>query len=61
MAVERELRRVLYSIHAVMTAHLAEVDEEIEPLLDAKLPPEEREASFAAVERCAREIADLYE
>jgi iron-sulfur cluster repair protein YtfE (RIC family) len=58
---ERNLRRVLYSIHALLTAHLAEVDADLEPLLEAKLPPEEREALFEAIERCAREVASLYE
>jgi hypothetical protein len=60
-ASERDLRRILYSIHALLTAHLAEVDADLEPLLEAKLPPEEREALFDAVERCAREVASLYE
>lgn len=60
-ATERNLRRVLYSIHALLTAHLAEVDADLEPLLEAKLPPEEREALFEAIEKCAREVASLYE
>ena len=59
--VERELRRILYSIYAVLNAHLAEGDEEIQPLLDANLPPKERQEMFQAIERCAREVADLYE
>jgi Hemerythrin HHE cation binding domain len=59
--VERELRRILYSLYAVLSAHLAEGDEEIEPLLDANLPPKERQEMFQAVERCAREVAELYE
>ncbi len=59
--IERDLRRVLYSTEALLTAHLAEVDAEVEPLLEANLPPEERRALFEAVERCAREVADLYE
>jgi hypothetical protein len=60
-ATERNLRRVLYSIHALLTAHLAEVDADLEPLLEAKLPNEEREALFRAIEECAREVAGLYE
>lgn len=59
--VEQDLRRVLYSLYAVLSAHLAEGDEEIQPLLDANLPPKERQEMFQAVERCAREVADLYE
>jgi iron-sulfur cluster repair protein YtfE (RIC family) len=59
--VERDLRRVLYSIHALLTAHFAETDQDVQPLLDAALPEEERRALFEAVEACAREVADLYE
>lgn len=58
---ERDLRRVLYSIHALLTAHLAETDQDVQPLLDAALPEDERRALFEAVETCAREVADLYE
>jgi hemerythrin-like domain-containing protein len=58
---ERDLRRVLYSVHAILQGHLAEADQDVQPLLDANLPPEQREALFAAIERCAREVADLYE
>ena len=61
MRLERELRRVLYSVQAILSAHLAEAEEEIQPLLDANLPPEERQQLFQAIERCAREVADLYE
>lgn len=60
-ATQRELRRILYSTHALLEAHLAEVDADLEPLLEAKLPPEQREALFEAVEQCAREVASLYE
>jgi hemerythrin-like domain-containing protein len=59
--VERELRRVLYGTHTVLSAHLAEADSEVQPLLEAKLSPEEREELFEAIERCAREVADLFE
>jgi iron-sulfur cluster repair protein YtfE (RIC family) len=58
---ERQLRRVLYSIHALLTAHLAETDQDVQPLLEAALPEPERRALFEAVEACAREVADLYE
>jgi hemerythrin-like domain-containing protein len=60
-ATARDLRRILYSLHATLRGHLAEQDEQIEPLLEASLPREEREALFAAVERTAKGIADLYE
>ncbi len=58
---QRDLRRVLYSIHALLTAHLDETEEQVEPLLEAELPEEDRMALFEAVERCAREVASLYE
>jgi Hemerythrin HHE cation binding domain len=61
MRIERRLRKVLYSVQAILSAHLAEAEEEIQPLLDANLEPEERQHLFQAVERCAREVADLYE
>lgn len=58
---ERDLRRVLYSVHALLTAHLDEAEEAVEPLLEAELPEDERRELFDAVERCAREVAELYE
>lgn len=60
-STERDVRRLLYGIHATLSGHLAEQDEEIEPLLEAKLPREEREALFGAVERTAAGITELYE
>jgi Hemerythrin HHE cation binding domain len=61
MPVDRDLRRILYSLHMALSAHLAEGDEQIEPLLEANLPEKERREMFEAVERCARQVADLYE
>jgi PadR family transcriptional regulator PadR len=61
VTVERDMRKTLYGVHALLRAHLAEQDEQIEPLLEANLPKEEREALFAAVERTAKEVADQYE
>jgi iron-sulfur cluster repair protein YtfE (RIC family) len=58
---EREIRRILYSIHTVLTAHLAEAEAEVQPLLDAKLSPDDRSELFAAIERSASELANLYE
>jgi DNA-binding PadR family transcriptional regulator len=60
-ATQRAMRRTLYGIATVLTAHLAEQDEQVEPLLEANLPAEDREALFAAVERCAKEVAAQYE
>jgi len=58
---ERDLRRVLYSVHAILSGHLAEADQDVQPLLEANLPVEQRQELFAAIERCAREVASLYE
>jgi len=60
-ATERDLGRVLYGVTMVLSAHLAEADAEVEPLLDATLSPDERETLFAAVDKAAHELADLYE
>ncbi len=61
VTVERELRRVLYGAHTLLTAHLAEADAEVEPMLEARLSQSEREELFAAIERCAKEVTDLLE
>ncbi|MGZ8605515.1 MAG: hemerythrin domain-containing protein [Actinomycetota bacterium] len=58
---ERDLRRVLYSVHAILGSHLEEADQDVQPLLEASLPPEQRAELFEAIERCAREVESLYE
>ena len=59
-SVEGGLQRVLYGIHALLSAHLLEADDELEPLLEARLTPEERELVFERVDRYAREVRELY-
>ena len=59
--METELQRVLYGIHALLSAHLLEADEELEPLLEARLTPEGCEILFERVDRYAREVRELYE
>jgi Hemerythrin HHE cation binding domain len=59
--METELQRVLYGIHALLSAHLLEADEELEPLLEALLTPEGCEILFERVDRYAREVRELYE
>ncbi len=60
-SVASGLQRVLYGIHALLSAHLLEADDELEPLLEARLTPEERELVFERVDRYAREVRELYE
>ena len=51
---------MLYGIHALLSAHLLEADDELEPLLEARLTPEERELVFERVDRYARQVRELY-
>ena len=60
-SVATGLQRVLYGIHALLSSHLLEADDELEPLLEARLTPEERELLFERVDRYAREVRELYE
>ena len=52
----RRLRRLLYSIYAVLNLHLAKEDEILVPLLQQKLGREEAEQVAAAMERAAAEL-----
>ena len=58
---ERGLQRVLYGMHALLSAHLLEAELELEPLIEARLTPEGRELLFDKVDQYAREVRDLYE
>lgn len=60
-ALEGELRRILYGIHALLTAHFAQADEVLTAVLDPRLTPEERGQLFEEVERSAEEVSSLYE
>jgi hypothetical protein len=57
--VERELRRILYGTHALLTAHFAEAEEAFAETLGSRLSPEERELLFERLERYADEVARL--
>jgi hypothetical protein len=57
---ENELRRILYGIHALLTAHFAEAEEVFSAAIGSETGPE-REALFEKIERSAQEVSDLYE
>jgi DNA-binding MarR family transcriptional regulator len=57
--VERELRRILYGTHALLTAHFAEAEEAFAASLGSKLSPEEREQLFDRLDRYADDVAKL--
>ncbi len=59
--VKSGLQRVLYGIHALLSAHLLEAEQELEPLLEQRLTPEGRVVLFERVDRYAREVRELYE
>jgi iron-sulfur cluster repair protein YtfE (RIC family) len=60
-SIKTELQRVLFGLHALLSAHLLEAEDELEPLLEARLTPEGREILFERVDRYAREVRELYE
>lgn len=49
----RSLRRVLYSLHAVLRLHFAKEEEVYLPLLDAALTPEAAQSVFQQMEEAA--------
>ena len=49
----RDLRRVLYGLHALVRLHFAKEEEIYLPILDAKLSPPEAAEMFQAMERAA--------
>ncbi len=53
--LQRDLRRVLYGLHAVVKLHFAKEEEVYLPLLEARLKAQEADALFAAMERAAGE------
>jgi hypothetical protein len=59
--LESELRRVLYGIHALLTAHFAQAEDVFTPAMEPGKSPSERAGLFEAVERFAQEVSDLYE
>jgi iron-sulfur cluster repair protein YtfE (RIC family) len=52
---ERDLRRVLYGLYAVVKLHFAKEEEIYLPLLDARLTDDEASRMFAAMEQVAQE------
>jgi hypothetical protein len=59
--LEAELRRVLYGLHALLTAHFAQAEDVFTAALERGRAPSERAELFEAVERSAREVSDTYE
>lgn len=52
-ADEKELRRILYGLHALIKVHFAKEEEIYLPLLDEHMGAEEAHAMFAAMENAA--------
>lgn len=50
-AVERDLRRVLYGLHALVSLHFAAEDEVYAALLEAKLPADEQDLLLETLAR----------
>lgn len=57
---ENELRRVLYGLHTVLTAHFAQAEEVFTAAIEQETSGERAEL-FENVERSAEEISDQYE
>ena len=51
----KELRRLLYGLHALVALHFAKEEEIYLPLLDERLSAGEARAMFAAMEQAATE------
>jgi hypothetical protein len=58
---ESELRRILYGLHALLTAHFAQAEDVFTAALEAQRAPSERAEVFESVERSAEEISDQFE
>jgi hypothetical protein len=58
---ESELRRILYGLHALLTAHFAQAEDVFTAALAAERTPAERAEVFESVERSAEEISDQFE
>jgi iron-sulfur cluster repair protein YtfE (RIC family) len=56
-AIERELRRVLYGLYAVVKLHFAKEEEVYVPLLEAQLNESEATAMFQAMHEAAARAA----
>jgi hypothetical protein len=60
-AMESELRRILYGLHALLSAHFAQAEEVFTAALEREREPSERAELFESVERSAEEISDQFE
>lgn len=60
-ALARDLRRVLYGLYALVSAHFAKEEEVYLPLLDGALTADEGREMYAAMERAASETRALLE
>lgn len=58
---ESELRRILYGLHALLTAHFAQAEDVFTAALEREREPSERADLFEDVERSAEEISDQFE
>lgn len=56
--LERELRRVLYGLYAIIEVHFAKEEEIYLPILDARLTAEEARILFSTMEAAAQEARD---
>jgi hypothetical protein len=61
LELETDLRRILYGIHALLEAHLAQAEDVFTAAIEQGRAPGERAELFEAVERSAQEVADQYE
>jgi hypothetical protein len=59
--LERNVRRLLYGIHALATAHLDQLEAEVDPILSRRLSVEARVQLFEALDRCADEARAIYD
>jgi hypothetical protein len=58
---ESELRRILYGVHALLTAHFAQAEDVFGAALESTRSPSERAELFESVERSAQDVSDIYE
>lgn len=56
--LERDLRRLLYGLHAVIGVHFLKEEEVFLPLLDARLSRQRADEMFEALHAAARETLD---
>lgn len=55
-AQEKDLRRILYGLYALVKAHFAKEEQVYLPLLEARLTPEEADTLFAEMERAGKDV-----